>query len=123
MKITIHNRLSPLKTLYAILWVAFLSITEYASAASETIGNPIHAPDFQAVLEGIAKWVTVIGIPAVIFFIILTGIYFVAAQGNEEKLKQARTMLVWTLVGALIVAGAAVIAGAVNEFAKSLGGS
>ncbi|MEO6536289.1 MAG: hypothetical protein ABIT47_01220 [Candidatus Paceibacterota bacterium] len=37
---------------------------------------------------------------------IYVGFLFVMAQGNEEKIRSARSALVWTVIGALILLGA-----------------
>lgn len=104
----------------AILITALLVMT-HSAVAVDPIDNPIQSRSFAAVLEKIAEWVQLVGLPVLMFFLALSGIFFVTAQGNEEKLKQARTMLVWTLVGALIIAGASAIASAIINFAERLG--
>ncbi len=91
-------------------------------AAPDPFTAPTSSHEFATILQSIMKWVVAIGVPTVIFFIILTGIYFVLAQGNEEKLKKARSMLIYTLIGAVIIAGASVIASAIIDFAESLTG-
>jgi len=41
----------------------------------------------------------------VVFFIILAGFKFVIAQGSPEKIKSAKNMLMWTLIGAVVLLG------------------
>lgn len=106
----------------AILIVAFFAISIGARAKAEGLFDPpTKSREFGEILQNLADWVKLVGIPVVVFFLILAGIYYVTAQGNEEKLKKAHTILVWTLVGAAVVAGASVIASAIDEFAKKLG--
>jgi len=56
----------------------------------------------------------------VVFFIILAGFKFVIAQGSPEKIKSAKNMLMWTLIGAVVLLGSKVISGIIqstlNEF-------
>ncbi len=59
-----------------------------------------------------------LGLPVVGFFVVLSGFLFVNAQGNKEKLKTARTVLIWTLVGTAIIVGATPIAKMIEELAK-----
>ncbi|TSC61096.1 MAG: hypothetical protein G01um101448_873 [Parcubacteria group bacterium Gr01-1014_48] len=74
-------------------------------------------------ISGFVSWL--IGIlvtilwPAVVVFWLFVGFKFVAAQGNSEKLTEARSALLWALVGTAIVAGAQtlkiVIEGTINQ--------
>lgn len=50
-----------------------------------------------------------IGIIIVTLALVYIGFLFVAAQGNEEKLRNARAALMWTLIGGLILLGAKAI--------------
>jgi hypothetical protein len=43
-------------------------------------------------------------------FILLSGFKFITAQGNETELAKAKSMFFWTIIGALLVIGAQVIA-------------
>ena len=52
--------------------------------------------------------------------IIWVGFMFVAAQGNSEKISKARTALLWTIIGGLILIGAQAIALLVQATASSL---
>jgi len=56
----------------------------------------------QLILESI---VLPIGSIVVVFFIIFTGFKFVTAQGNPEKISEARQMFVWTIVGTAVLLG------------------
>lgn len=55
-----------------------------------------------------------IGVPVVAFFLIWSGFMFIAAQGNEEKLETAKSRLVWTIVGAILLLGAWTISQAIK---------
>ena len=87
---------------------------------SDMLQNPLGSiktiPDFIAkVLEIIVK----IGTPIVVIFIIYAGFLFVAARGNETKLKHAKETLLWTIVGAALLLGSWILAqaivGTINE--------
>lgn len=58
----------------------------------------------------------------VTFMLIYVGFLFVSAQGNDEKLKSARSALVWTVIGGLILLGAQSIAYFLQATATSLTG-
>ena len=55
-------------------------------------------------------------------FLLLAGLKFVTAQGNPEKISDARRTFFWTLIGALLVLGAKAIAEVVQNTAKQLQG-
>ncbi len=75
-------------------------------------------------LEGfIAKILDVIiliAIPIVTFFIIYSGLLFVMAAGNSEKLSKAKTTLMYTLIGAALLLGAKVLALAIESTLKDI---
>ncbi len=84
------------------------------------IQNPLKFSTFSAFLTELLNVIIIIAVPIVVLAVIYTGFLFVTAQGNEEKLKKAKHAIVWTLIGALLVLGAQVVAtaikGTVDEF-------
>lgn len=83
--------------------------------------GPDNIPKF---IEAILNIVLVVGIPIVAVFIIYTGYLFVVAQGNTTKLTKAKDALFSTLIGAVLLLGAYVIAesiqGTVEEIKKGV---
>jgi hypothetical protein len=84
------------------------------------IDNPIAASNFfefvASILSTIAKLAAVVTIVAIIY----SGFLFVAAQGNEEKLQTAKKAITYTLIGAAIGLGAAVIAQVISNTINSV---
>ncbi|HEY0979552.1 MAG TPA: hypothetical protein VGE23_01790 [Candidatus Paceibacterota bacterium] len=81
--------------------------------------NPLNGvstlPEFlRAILKGIVEIGTII----LIMMLVYVGFLFVMARGNAEKLQGAKSALVWTVIGGLILLGAtaieAVISGTVG---------
>lgn len=64
-------------------------------------------------IEGLLRVVLTIGIPVVALAIIYAGFQFVAAQGNPQKLQEARRTLLYVIIGATILLAAYVIAEAI----------
>lgn len=98
------------------------TITPPATGGSPSGGliNPLRGvnsfPDFlRAILGGIVE----IGTIVLIMMLVYVGFLFVAARGNAEKLQGAKSALVWTVIGGLILLGATsiqlVIEGTVNS--------
>ncbi len=54
--------------------------------------------------------------------LVFVGYEFVAAQGAPEKIKEARGMLLWTVVGALVLLGAQAIAMGIQATVTALTG-
>jgi len=73
-------------------------------------------------LLAILDVVTRIGFIVVILMTVFVGYKFVAAQGNESKITEAKEMLLWTVIGALILLGAKAIALGIQATAQSLVG-
>lgn len=82
--------------------------------------NPLRGvdsfPDFlRAILGGIVE----IGTIVLIMMLVYVGFLFVAARGKAEELSKAKSALVWTVIGGLILLGATsiqlVIEGTVNS--------
>jgi|SRR3989338_2597200 len=67
-------------------------------------------------LEGVLK----IGIPLVALAIIYCGFLFVAARGNPESIKKAKSALLYTLIGAAILLGSWAIAKLISETVLAL---
>lgn len=73
--------------------------------------NPLGTISVQEFLLKILSIVTdIIGPIIVVFMLVYVGFLFVTAQGIPAKISAAREMLLWTVVGALILLGAKVIA-------------
>lgn len=86
-----------------------------SSLGTETSGggtglvNPLNTNSLPELLHAILKGVVEIGAIFLTFMIVYVGFLFVAARGNSEKLSSARTALVWTIIGGLILLGAEAI--------------
>lgn len=74
----------------------------------------------QDFLVAILNFVVQLGTIALIVMLVYVGFLFVVAQGNEEKLKNAKSALMWTVIGGLILLGAQAIAMAIQATVGSL---
>ena len=73
---------------------------------STILCNPLESESFAALMESISQLAVEIGIPIAVIFIIYSGLKLVMAKGNEESIKNAKTGLLWAIVGASILIGA-----------------
>jgi hypothetical protein len=93
--------------------------TSNSSGAIE-LGNPLRAQSLQELIMEILGYVQAIGFMVITVMIIYIGFQFVVAQGNPEAVSKARTSLIWTLIGGLILLGASALATVVASTAANL---
>jgi hypothetical protein len=95
------------------------------SGRSSELKNPIKYDTISQFLTATLDALVVIAFPFIVLAVVYAGFLFVSAQGNEEKLKTAKRVFVWVIVGSLIILGASllsnVIGGTVDKL-KSGGG-
>lgn len=77
------------------------------TTGSSGLINPLNSinsfPEFlSAILDGVIQIGTII----LIMMLVYIGFLFVVARGNAEKIQSARSALVWTVIGGLILLGA-----------------
>lgn len=88
------------------------------------LDNPIRVDSIEALIAEILKIVVAIGTPIAVIFLMYSGFKFVTAQGSDTKLKEAKEMLLWTIVGIVVLLGASlistVISGTINQLKVGL---
>lgn len=57
-------------------------------------------------LEKVLSLLVQVGTILLVFFLVLTGFKFVAAQGNPGAIEEARTSLTWVVIGGMLLLGA-----------------
>lgn len=78
------------------------------------ISNPIKYGDLMSFINALIEIVIQIGTPILVLAVIYVGFLFVQASGKPEKLNEAKSALVYTLIGAAIVLGAFIISAAIK---------
>ncbi|MFA6519797.1 MAG: hypothetical protein WCT41_03195 [Candidatus Paceibacterota bacterium] len=73
-------------------------------------------------LTSILRLVIQIGAVVVVLMLVYVGFLFVVARGDPGKITTARTALLWTVIGALVLLGAQAIASGVQATIQALGG-
>lgn len=90
---------------------------------STALINPLGSIDsLEELVNEIMKAVVRIGSILLTLAIIWVGFKFVVAQGNEEKLQEARGAFVWVVIGGLILLGAQAISLVIQQTVEGLGG-
>lgn len=85
-----------------------------------TLINPLQADSLEEFLLDILDFVIRIGAIIIVLMMVFVGYKFVVAQGSETALVEARQMLLWTVVGALVLLGAQSIALAIEATVQAL---
>lgn len=86
-----------------------------------TLLNPLQGgASLEEFLISILDFVIRIGTIVVILMLVYVGFKFVVAQGSDSKITEAKQMLLWTLVGALILLGAKAIAIGIEQTVQAL---
>lgn len=81
--------------------------------------NPLGSSSFAALVKSIANLAMKIGIPIAAIFIIYSGLLFVTARGNQEKLDTAKKSFTWAIIGTAILLGAWTIAEVIETTVKN----
>ena len=109
------------------LLLFFLYTTAFADLGGVNPGSPLFNNPLGATgtLSGfitriLNEVVVPVGAVVVVMAIIYCGFLFVTAQGNDEKLKKAKMAFYYTIIGAAVLLGAAVISGAVENTINAL---
>ena len=71
--------------------------------------NPLKVNSMEQLIGDILSGLTYILTPIIVLAFIYTGFLFVAAQGEPEKIKTAKTAFTYTVIGAALVLGANLI--------------
>ncbi|MBI2100132.1 MAG: hypothetical protein HYT48_02210 [Candidatus Vogelbacteria bacterium] len=102
-------------------FIAYAQIT----VGTGKIENPLKGAveSIPQLVNKLLDLVVQVGFPIVVMMIVYCGFLFVMARGNEDKLKNAKRVLFWTVIGAAIVLGASVISHAICGTIQQLGGT
>ena len=88
---------------------------------SGTILNPLNnICNLTDLLNAILQGVVELGSVALVFMLVWVGFLFVAAQGNAEKIQSARSALMWTVIGGLVLLGAEAISQVIQATVATL---
>ena len=86
--------------------------------------NPLKAgTSLDSFLNDILAFVIRIGTIVVILMVVFVGYKFVVAQGKPGEIEEAKKMLLWTVVGALILLGSQAIAISLKATVTAITGS
>ena len=112
--------------------VVLLPVFSVMASASNTtnpssgtsIVNPLGSTQtLQDLIFALVVLATKLGAVVCVFFIIYAGFLFVKAQGDPAELTKAKSVLLWSVVGAAVLLGASVMSAAICGTVKSVLGN
>ncbi len=86
------------------------------------INNPLKVATIQDAIKLFMNAVLKIALPFIVVFFIWSGLSFVLARGNPEKIKTAKNMFLYTIIGTLLILGAWTITNAIIGTVNSITG-
>lgn len=89
----------------------------------ETLNNPLEGGGIDSIpslVQSLLEIVLSIGVPIIAIAIIYTGFKFIAAQGSSTKLKEAKDMLLYVIIGSGILLAAYVIAESIGATVNAI---
>ena len=96
-------------------------MTDLPGNTGTTLINPLSAEtDLETFLRGILDVVISVGTVVVILMLVYVGFLFATTSVNPENKVKARTALLWTLVGSLVLLGAKAIAEGIEATVNAL---
>lgn len=90
------------------------------TGGATTLSNPLNATSLAGLVEEILTALEQVGYVLVVLALVYCGFLFVAAQGKEEKIREARSALMWTIIGGLVLVGATAIQAVIVSTANAL---
>ena len=68
------------------------------------------------VVNGIGWFMGALGAAVAVFFVAYSGYLFISAQGDPQRMAQARGSLIGVVVGLVVIGGAFIIPGTISRF-------
>jgi hypothetical protein len=101
------------------------STTSVGGDVSVKLDNPLGngIDNLPKLVEALLDIVLTVGVPLIALAIIYSGYLFVAAQGNPEALKKAKSTLVYVVIGAAILLAAYAISEAIVGSIEAIRGN
>ena len=88
-----------------------------------SLGNIVEYDSFNSLISAFIKGIVAVSTPIIILILVYAGFQFVVAQGNQEKLQQAKRNLLWVFVGIMIVVSLTIIKNIISDTSKKLIGT
>lgn len=88
--------------------------------AEAALDNPLIFNSIPEFITAVLDIVLIIVVPLIAVFVMYAGFLFVSAQGNEAQITKAKSVLLWTMIGAAVALGAKILSAAIQGTINSL---
>ena len=82
--------------------------------------NPLNFNTIPDLIRALLQIAVTIAMPIVVIFIVYAGFLFVSARGNEQQITKAKSVLTWSVIGAMLIIGAWAFSVAIVRFFGTL---
>lgn len=83
--------------------VFFLPVSNAFAYGDVGVPNFLKANDFAQLVDKVAGYIFMIGMPIAVIMILYGGLLFLTSSGNEEKVKKAKRALTYAMIGVAIL--------------------
>lgn len=97
---------------------AWLLLPLVISAAE--LQSPTSFTTFTGLIEALLKSIVYIALPIISLFIVYAGFQFLLAQGNKNKIEDAKKNFMYVILGALLILGAWALAQLIGNTVNEL---
>ncbi|MBZ9569572.1 hypothetical protein KJA16_01450 [Patescibacteria group bacterium] len=88
------------KIIFSVFLFSFLTP---CLAGAIRIPNPLEAETFEELIENLIDFIFWVAAAIVPLMIIIAAFYFITSVGNPDKVRTAKSIILWTVVGFTIV--------------------
>ncbi|HMO78677.1 MAG TPA: hypothetical protein PJ997_00625 [Candidatus Paceibacterota bacterium] len=103
------------------LTTILLPTITFGQTLNSGLNDPIGVSNMGVLINRILDVVVTVGTVIVVLAIIYAGFLFIAARGNPEKINQAKSVFLWTVIGAIVLLGAQLLSNIIVSTARGLG--
>ncbi|MBA3789420.1 hypothetical protein H0X32_03460 [Patescibacteria group bacterium] len=95
-------------------------VTNPGTPGTSALNNPLNSSTLTDLLNKVLTYVVQLGAIFLTIMLVYVGFLFVSARGNEEGIKKARSALLWTVVGGLLLLGAKALSDVITATVQGL---
>lgn len=117
--ITLFKNLSA-RVSIAVAAASAYALPAFAQTQTSALKNPLNAQSLQDLISEILGYAVTIGTIFLTLMLVFVGFKFVSARGNPEAVAGARSALVWTVIGGLLLLGASALSAAISATVQAL---
>lgn len=111
MKELIIASVCGIQMIFFALYASAATTGPQPSPGSTKLRNPLNGIEtIEQLIPAILKIVVQLGVVVCTFFIIYAGFLYVTALGNEDKIKKAHSIFLYSVLGTMVLLGAQLIA-------------